>query len=149
MIFSHSQTLIGFRDKKKKCLFETHSSIQCQAKAWVDSKAENCYQERRFSQKHTFQYNAVDFHTQTSNYLQRILLKLRWFPHGRKIQCSHILKTSNIKSGYDPLADSGIIRPIILLSEALYHTQMLYIQASIEEGQRKLTAYKQADKFES
>jgi hypothetical protein len=45
-------------------------------------------------------------------------------------------------------ADSGIIRPIIVLSEALPHTKTL-TRASIEEGERKLRAYKHADKFES
>jgi hypothetical protein len=62
-----------------------------------------------------------------------------WFPQGCKSQCSHTLKTANIKSCYDPVADSGIIRPIIVLLRP-YHTQKL-LQASIEEGDRKLRAY--------
>jgi hypothetical protein len=47
-----------------------------------------------------------------------------------------------------PVVDPGVIRPIIMLSEALPYTQML-LQPSIEEEQRKLTAYKHADKFQA
>jgi hypothetical protein len=53
-----------------------------------------------------------------------------WFPQGCKSQCSHTLKTANIKFVTILVAYSSIIRLIIVLSEALYHTQML-LQASI------------------
>jgi hypothetical protein len=47
---------------------------------------------------------------------------------GCKSQCSHTLKTANksqSKVVTIPVADSGIIRPIIVLSEALPHTNAL------------------------
>jgi hypothetical protein len=73
---------------------------------------------------------------------------LSWFPQGCKSQCSHTLKTANIKSCYDPRSRLWYYKAYNRAFLRPYHTQKL-LQASIEEGERKLRAYKHADNFES
>jgi hypothetical protein len=53
-----------------------------------------------------------------------------WFPQGCKSQCSHTLKTANIKSCYDPRSRLWYYKAYNRAFCRPYHTQML-LQASI------------------